>query len=514
MKTTRLPLLPAVVRERAQSTPDAPAVVAGGSRVSYADLHALVAALNGRLRHHGVRPGDRVAILGLNSIEWIVAFLACLDAGAVAAPLSYRLSPHELEQQIALLQPRLVLSDEEFLESVTAGARRAGSTLLPLTGLEAGPESVWAGRSAGAVAAAVTPSSHALISFTSGSTGVPKGAVITHEGLVSAAGAYVEAMGTSEDDRTLVMVPLFHNTGFCDQLAHMLLVGGTVDLLPAFGVAAAREALLRQPSTFLMGVPGILRLLATGEGGDEIFSACRIACYGGSPMPEAWIEDIARRWPHLRLYNSYGLTEFTSVSHLLDPGDLADHAGTVGRPVPGAQQRVVAPDGTQLPPGEVGSLLLAGPSRMKKYWRDRARTSEVIRGRWLVTGDLGSVERGWVPHARGPRLGGHQPRRREGQPAAGRGRAQPAARDRGGSRRRRPAPRLRRARGGVRRPPRSPRARRRGGARAPGAHGGRLRRPRAHLRARSSAPRLDRQGRPPRPLRVCRGGRRGRAGAP
>ena len=169
--------------------------------------------------------------------------------------------------QTALLRPRLVLAEEEFLESVTAGARRTGSTLLPLTGLEARGQSLWAGRSAGAESAAVTPSSHAVISFTSGSTGVPKGAVITHEGLVSAAGAYVDAMGTSEDDRTLVMVPLFHNTGFCDQLAHMLLVGGAVDLLPAFGVAVAREALLRQPSTFLMGVPGILRLLATGEHG-------------------------------------------------------------------------------------------------------------------------------------------------------------------------------------------------------------------------------------------------------
>jgi acyl-CoA synthetase (AMP-forming)/AMP-acid ligase II len=391
MNSTRSPLLPAVVRERARSNPDAPAVAAGASALSYADLHALVAATGGRLRHHGVRPGDRVAILGLNSIEWVVAFLACLDTGAVAAPLSYRLSPYELEQQIALLQPRLVLADEQLLGPVTAGARLTGSTLLPLTGLESGRGSLWAGRSAGAASAAVTPASHALISFTSGSTGVPKGAVITHEGLVSAAGAYVEAMETSEDDRTLAMVPLFHNTGFCDQLAHMLLVGGTVDLLPAFGVAAAREALLHTPSTFLIGVPGILRLLATGEGGEEIFSACRIACYGGSPMPEAWIAEIASRWPHLRLYNSYGLTEFTSVSHLLDPDDLAEHARTVGRPVPGAQQRVVGPDGAPLPPGEVGSLQLAGPSRMKKYWRDRARTSEVIRGRWLVTGDLGSV---------------------------------------------------------------------------------------------------------------------------
>ena len=391
MKTTRLPLLPAVVREQARLMPDAPAVVAGTSEVSYADLLALIVALNGRLRHHGVRPGDRVAILGLNSIEWVAAFLACLDAGAVAAPLSNRLSPYELEAQIALLKPRVVLADDELLESAAAGARVAASTLLPLTGLDTGAQSVWSGRSAGAIAAAVTPASHALISFTSGSTGTPKGAVITHEGLAAAAGAYVQAMATNEGDRTLVMVPLFHNTGFCDQLAHMLLVGGTIDLLPAFGLGAAREALLRRPSTFLMGVPGILRLLATGERGDEIFSACRIACYGGSPMPEAWIDDIATRWPKLRLYNSYGLTEFTSVSHLLDPDDLADHSHTVGRPVPGVDQRIVDAEGSQLPPGEVGSLHLAGPSRMKKYWRDRARTSEVIRGRWLVTGDVGSL---------------------------------------------------------------------------------------------------------------------------
>ena len=230
-------------------------------------------------------------------------------------------------------------------------------------------------------------------------------------------------------------------------------------------------------------------------------------------MPEAWIADIAARWPQLRLFNSYGLTEFTSVSHLLDPDDLPEHAGTVGRPVPGALQKIVGADGAPLPPGETGSLLLTGPSRMKKYWRDRARTSEVIRGRWLVTGDLGSVERGRIPDARRPCLGGHQPRRREGQPAPGRGRAQPGARDRRGSGRRRPAPRLRRASGGVRRPARPPRARCRA-----------VRTQLARRVADFAVPerffvldqlprRLDRQGRPPRALRVCRGGRHGRVGA-
>ena len=360
--------------------------------------------------------------------------------------------------------------------------------------------------------AAVTPESHALISFTSGSTGVPKGAVITHEGLVSAAGAYVEAMGTNEGDRTLALVPLFHNTGFCDQLAHMLLVGGTLDLLPAFGVTAAREALLRQPSTFLIGVPGILRLLATSEGGEEIFAACRIACYGGSPMPEAWIQDIASRWPPLRLYNSYGLTEFTSVSHLLDPRPA--RARRYCRP-PGSGRgaRVVGDDGLQLPAGEVGSLLLAGPSRMKKYWRDRARTSEVIRGRWLVTGDLGSVsEDGFltlvgraseVINRGGEKVSPLQVEAAlsllpEIAEAAVVGAPHPvfgervvafvALRDRYELDADAVRTQLARTVADFAVPERL-------------------------LRARSPAPRLDRQGRPPRALRICRGGRRGRVGA-
>jgi acyl-CoA synthetase (AMP-forming)/AMP-acid ligase II len=148
--------------------PDAPAVVAGTSEVSYADLLALIVALNGRLRHHGVRPGDRVAILGLNSIEWVAAFLACLDTGAVAAPLSYRLSPHELEEQIALLKPRVVLADEEFL-GVRGGRREARRLdLLPLTGLDTLRSR--SGRGARRRDRRGVHPSHALISFTSGST--------------------------------------------------------------------------------------------------------------------------------------------------------------------------------------------------------------------------------------------------------------------------------------------------------------------------------------------------------
>ena len=154
------------------------------------------------------------------------------------------------------------------------------------------------------------------------------------------------------------MSPLFHNTGFADQLGQMLAVGGAVDLLPSFGVSATRDALLRRPSSYLIAVPGILRLLTEHDDAEAMLAGCRIACFGGSPMPEAWIRDIAARWPRLGLFNIYGLTEFTSVSHCLPPRDLPGHADTVGRPVLGAEQMIAGPDGEPL----------AAPARSATSW--------------------------------------------------------------------------------------------------------------------------------------------------
>jgi acyl-CoA synthetase (AMP-forming)/AMP-acid ligase II len=181
----------------------------------------------------------------------------------------------------------------------------------------------------------------------------------------------------------------------------MLIVGGTVDLMPTFGTQAAREALRRRPASYLIAVPGVLRLLALSDDAETIFGACRIACYGGSPMPPAWSAELNRRWPRLGLYNCYGLTEFTSVSHILEPVDLDAHDDSVGQPVPGVEQRIVGGHGDELPTGEAGMLHLAGPTRMAGYWRAPDRTREVLRGRWLITGDVASVDSGGFLHLLG-----------------------------------------------------------------------------------------------------------------
>jgi long-chain acyl-CoA synthetase len=398
--TTNQPFatLAAAVRDQAARLPARTAVSMGASELTYGELLVSVGDAAGRLQRLGVEAGDRVVLLGVNSIEWVVAFLGCVDLGAIVVPLNYRLSPMELRDQVALVAPRLVLCDDELAGAVSP---EMGATVRTLTGGCADPHSIWSVNPARSQTASPGPAAPALISFTSGSTGTPKGAVITHGALLLAARAYELALQTGEQDRTLVLGPLFHNTGFCDQLAHMLIVGGTVDLMPAFGTQAARDALRRRPATYLIAVPGILRLLADSEDAETIFRACRIACYGGAPMPPAWSAELNRRWPRLGLYNCYGLTEFTSVSHMLEPGDLGAHHDSVGRPVSGVEQRIVGEHGHELPAGEPGMLHLAGPTRMAGYWRAPDRTREALRGRWLVTGDLASVDTGGFLHVLG-----------------------------------------------------------------------------------------------------------------
>ncbi len=311
--------------------------------------------------------------------------------------------------------------------------------------------------------AAVTPASHALISFTSGSTGAAEG-----------------RRDHARGPRRRPPAPTSRRWGRTRTIARSRWCRSSTTRASATSSPTCCWSAGRSICCPRSASPRRARRCCGGPRRSS--SACPASCAcsrraraatrssrpAGSPAtaarpcPRRGSTDIAARWPQLRLYNSYGLTEFTSVSHLLDPDDLARARRTPSAARCRAPSRESSTTtGAQLPPGEVGSLLLAGPSRMKKYWRDRARTSEVDPRSLARHGRSRQRQRGRLPDARRPGLGGHQPRRREGQPAPGRGRAQPRARDRRVGGRRRPAPDLRRARGGVRRPARRPRAGRR-----------------------------------------------------
>src|SRR5262249_22844176 len=147
---------------------------------------------------------------------------------------------------------------------------------------------------------AVDPDSPALISFTSGTTGKPKGATLTQRALAEASWAYVRVLGTTRDDSTLVVVPMFHNTGFVDQFGHMLLLGARTDLLRKFHTKDAVAALAARPVTYLAAVPSIHRLIMLADGAEEAFASVRVLLYGGSPMPAAWIDELLAKWPRMQ----------------------------------------------------------------------------------------------------------------------------------------------------------------------------------------------------------------------
>jgi long-chain acyl-CoA synthetase len=380
--------LPSALRAWSDASPGRVALRDGDDALTYAELTAAVDDLARRLAHAGVAPADRVALVAENRAEWVLAFLACLHLGAVVVPMNVRLGPAELGRQLAVARPRLALVSEAFEDLLASAAPTVERRRLER---DAG-DAIWREPAlAGGIAppAAAAPG---LISFTSGTTGRPKGAVIAQGALATSAAIYGRLLGTTPDTSTLVLVPLFHNTGFLDQLSQMLVVGGCVDLLRRFGVQAALDALAHRPAGYLMGVPSMFRLMMLDARAGAAFEACRILAYGGAPMPPAWIEELHVRWPGLRPFNIYGLTEFTSLSHALEPADAIVRAATVGRPVEQVRQRIVGDDGGDAAPGAPGEVWLAGPTRMLRYLDDEAATADVFRGPWLRTGDLGAVD--------------------------------------------------------------------------------------------------------------------------
>lgn len=369
----------------ARGTPERVALVHGEDELSYGRLSAAVESAGAALRAHGIGRGDRVVLVGHNSIPWVLAYLAGLRIGAIVCPANNRLSAEQFEAQCAMLDAGLVLHDAAHAELASKVVDRP---VLPFEGFAA------AGTTPVRDVDGVTPApdDDALISFTSGTTGTPKGAVLSHGALHEGSRVFAQFLGTSAEDSTLVLAPLFHNTGFVDQLGHMLVAGGATHLLTRFRTASAVTEFRRRPVTFVTAVPSVLRLLTVADGADAVYGAATTVLFGGSPMPAAWSAELRTRWPHLRLVHGYGLTEFTSACSFLPPELIAVRGESVGRPAPGVSLRVMSDAGRDGEIGEIGEVWVTGSTRMSRYWNQPGLTAEKLSGDWLRTGDLGHLD--------------------------------------------------------------------------------------------------------------------------
>jgi fatty-acyl-CoA synthase len=377
-------------------TPEKLAVVdlASGRRLSYAEFDARIARLAGHLRDRiGIARGDRVAVLALNTPDTLEVQFACGRLGAVFLPLNTRLTAPELGYIVGDAAPRLMIHDTELADL----ARTVAQGCHVASTLEVGAGGAYEAAIAAAkpleAAEAVTLDDISTIMYTSGTTGQPKGAIITH-GMTFwncvnlGAPAYI-----SPSSVLLTVLPLFHTGGLNCYTNPVLHAGGTVLIMRAFDPGTALE-LISDPAhgiNAFFGVPSIYQFMAQHPAFAEAdFSRLVIGGVGGAPMPVPLLKVWGARG--VALQQGYGMTETSPAVLTLDREDAARKAGSSGKPVLHTEVRIVRPDGGDAGTDELGELWVRGPNVTPGYWnRPDANASSFTDG-WLHTGDAARVD--------------------------------------------------------------------------------------------------------------------------
>lgn len=367
------------LRARAHATPHKLAVLWDGRSVSYAALDRLADGLAAGLLAHGVQPGDRVATRLPNSLDAVALIHAVARVGGALVPLNTRLTEEEIRVQIGLTGPVLGVGDWG------AGTGDWGLATVTLAELTQSPDRPVTLSSCHPVTLSSPPQS---IIFTSGTTGQPKGAVLTFDNHLSSANASAYRLGIDVDDRWLSCLPLYHVGGLA-VVFRSCLYGTAIVLHERFDPDAFDESLDRDGVTMTSLVPTMLhRLLQTRRRAWP--ASLRLALLGGAA---ATPELLAAAWDAgVPVATTYGLTEASSQVATALPADARAKPGTVGKPLFGAEVRVVDASGSDLPPGEIGELLVRGPQVMSGYYRNPEATARSLRDGWLHTGDLGYVD--------------------------------------------------------------------------------------------------------------------------
>ncbi len=336
---------------------DRPALWFDGAALSYAELDRRAAVAARELRERGVGAGDRVAIKLPNSPAFLAAYFGALRLGAVVVPLNPLLAPPEIAERVASSTPAVFVDEE-----------------LPT-----------AGEAAGEVVDR-HDTDPAVILFTSGTSGRPKGAILTHGGILAAARNAADAMAFTEDDVVLGAAPFSHVLGQSTGILSTLLAGAAVSVVGRFEPEQTLATMTRTGTTILLGVPTMcIALCQAARSADEL-PPVRIAHVGGAAVPVEVARDFERIFAG-DVYEGYGLTELSGIATTYTVGQERK-PGSVGMPLGGTDMRIHDPDERG-----VGEVQFRGPSVIPGYWADDEATSEAIDADgWLATGDMGYVD--------------------------------------------------------------------------------------------------------------------------
>ena len=363
--------------------------------LTYAQLREAAGRMSALLAAHGVQPGDRVGIMLPNVPAFPISFYGALAAGAVVVPMNPLLKSREVAYYLGDSGARVVLAWHAAAGEAAKGAADAGAQAIAvqtpdLADLLADYEPVWS--DPGWSDPGRDGDDNAVILYTSGTTGQPKGAELTHAGLVRNAELTARTLlKNGPDDVMMGCLPLFHVFGLTCGLNATVAAANTLTLLPRFDPAKALAIIGRDAVTIFEGVPTMYAAILHLPDADPAMAATlRVCISGGASLPVEVLRGFEEKFGCMIL-EGYGLSETSPVASFNLP-DIERKPGSIGVPIEGVQMRVVGDDGQPVPAGEIGEIAIRGHNVMKGYWNKPEATAEAITDGWFRTGDMAKVD--------------------------------------------------------------------------------------------------------------------------
>lgn len=387
-----------------QNRPDHLATVCGPRRHSYRQFVDRLSRLAAALQSFGMQPGDRVGMLALNSDRYLEFFYGTWWGGGAVNPVNIRWSAAEIAYSLDDCDTRILLIDEQY-KGLAAELRSRSKSLRTLVYVGDGdtPEGMLNYEQVLSAAAPVADTGRAgtdlaVVMYTGGTTGFPKGVMLSHESLTANALALVAAGATSSEGRALLIAPMFHIAIGALIFGHVL-VGGTNIVVPMFTPPATLQAMQEHRITHTLLVPTMIQLTVDHPDADRFeLSSLQMMTYGGSVISEPVLRRAMKRFPNAGFMQAYGMTELSPCATYLSPADHRGESGkpgllrSAGRPTLTTEVRVVDEQGIEVARGTVGEVAVRGANVMLGYWNKPEQTAAALRGGWMHTGDGGYMD--------------------------------------------------------------------------------------------------------------------------
>ena len=384
-----------LIEDAAQNFAQRPALIRENQRISYNQLNSSINAVAHLLKQTGITKGDKVALMLPNIPEFVYCYFAAVKLGAVVVPLNTFSTSHELSYLLENSDAKVLITIESARKRHEEIKDKLSSCKNLITIDSSNQDSPFKKALAEGPfsnpSIPVAPEDPAVIIYTSGLTGNPLGAVLSHHNLYSQSSLVSDIVKRTSQDKGLSLIPLFHSFGATANMIAIMRVGCSVVMMDRFTMDSIFSSIEKEKITYICAVPRLYLGMMFYEGAAKYdISSLTVCVTGGSTMPPEFIPAFEKQFG-VKILEGYGLTEASPVCSFTRVG-MVQKPGSIGTVIPGALIKIVDETGDELPRGEIGELIVRGENVMKGYYKDDPATASVIKDGWLYTGDLGKMD--------------------------------------------------------------------------------------------------------------------------